>query len=378
MSNKQMSIGKQTTLIGALLAYLIGSGFATGQETMQFFSGWGSVWACMLVGIITFFMMYLAYTAYAYAGRTRGIDDVSGIFKLYAGSIGGKIFEAFAWSFNASCYMFMVSGFGNVLHQQWGIPIAFGSAIAVIISVSTAAAGLNKMIDIIGRIGPVIVGFTIVVGIISAFTYYPQIADGNTAINNGEVNVTRAGANAITAGLSFGGCCLLLVSAMVGRMGTELRDYQFKYTNIILGLASLAFVFGSIIMGLNHIGNIHAASTAAIPNLLLANEIFGAVGGLFAIIILVAVYSTLCPIIWTCVSMFIKDEKSLKYKLTCAVAGTCVYFITLYVPYQTLLNYIMTYFGYSGALVCAVVVARYFTIKAKDKKENVSTSEQVV
>ncbi|MCG7587266.1 hypothetical protein [Photobacterium sp. OFAV2-7] len=378
MGNKTMSIGKQTTFIGALLAYLIGSGFATGQETMQFFSGWGAVWSCMLVGVITFFMMYLAYSAYAYAGRTRGLNDVSGIFKLYAGTAGGKLFEAFAWSFNASCYMFMVSGFGNVLHQQWGIPIAIGSAVAVVISVGTAAAGLNKMIDIIGRIGPVIVGFTIVVGIISAFEYYPLIGAGNAAINNGEVEVTRAGANPVAAGLSFGGCCLLLVSAMVGRMGSELRDYDFKYTNIIMGLASFAFVFGSIVMGLNHIGNIANASTAAIPNLLLANNIFGAIGGAFAVIILVAVYSTLCPIIWTCVSMFIKDEKSMKYKLTCVIAGTAVYFVTLYVPYQTLLNYIMTYFGYSGAIVCGVVVVRYYMLKAKDKKEGITVSEQTV
>lgn len=28
-------------LIGAMFAYLIGSGFASGQETMQYFSGWG-------------------------------------------------------------------------------------------------------------------------------------------------------------------------------------------------------------------------------------------------------------------------------------------------------------------------------------------------
>ncbi|WED27638.1 hypothetical protein L3V77_05225 [Vibrio sp. DW001] len=378
MGNRKMSVGKQTTFIGALLAYLIGSGFATGQETMQFFSGWGSIWACLLVGVITFFMMYLAYGAYAYAGRTRGYDDVSEIFRLYAGSAGGKVFEAFAWSFNASCYMFMVSGFGNVLHQQWGIPIAIGSAIAVIISVITAAAGLNRMIDIIGRIGPVIVGFTIVVGVISAFTYYPLISDGNTAINSGTVEVTRAGANPILAGLSFGGCCLLLVSAMVGRMGSELREYDIKYTHIILSLAAFIFVFGSIVMGLNHIGNIENSVSAAIPNLLLANNIFGAVGGLFAIIILVAVYSTLCPIIWTCVSMFIKDENSLKYKLTCVIVGTAVYFVTLYVPYQTLLNYIMTYFGYSGAIVCGVVVVRYYMIKARDEKENTSESKQLI
>ncbi|WED27641.1 hypothetical protein L3V77_05240 [Vibrio sp. DW001] len=376
MGNQKMSFSKLSNLIGALLAYLIGAGFATGQETVQFFAGWGSVWATLLIGLITFAMMYLAYTAYAYAGRTRGINDVSGIFRLYAGPIVGKLFESFSWTFNACAYVFMVSGFGNVLHQQWGMPIAIGSAIAVIISVGTAAAGLNKIIDIIGKIGPIIMGFTLLIGLISSFHYYPFIAAGNAAINNGEVQVTRAGANVLLSGLSYGGVCLLLVSAMVGRMGAELRDYDFRYTKFILGISAFALPFVNIVMGLNHIGNIKAASLAPIPNLLLANNIFGTVGGLFAIIILVAVYSTLCPIIWTCVSMFIKDEKSLKYKLVCVIAGTSAYLIALFIPYQTLLNYIMTYCGYTGAIVCGVVVVRCHMIKAKDKQKELFDDKQ--
>lgn len=354
-------------LIGALFAYLIGSGFATGQETMQFYSGWGSVWACIIVGVITSVMMYLSYVSYAYVGRTRGIADLAGIYNFYSGKIIGKVFEAFAWMFNASCYVFMISGFGNVLHQQWGLPIAIGAAIAVVISVGTAVLGLNKMVDIIGKIGPVIVVFTLIIGIISAFRYYPLIAEGNAAINSGEVQVTRAGANVLLSGMSYGGCCLLLVSAFVGRMGNDLRDYKFKYTKIILGVGSFGIPLCSVVMGLNHIGNIKEAASAAIPNLLLANNIFGAMGGVFAVIILAAVYSTICPIIWTCVTMFIKDEKSLKYKLTCVIAGISVYFVVLFIPYQTLLNYIMTYFGYAGTMVFLVCVIRYFIIKAKDK-----------
>ncbi|MDB1125761.1 hypothetical protein [Vibrio algarum] len=120
MGNKKMSIGRLATLIGTLFAYLIGAGFASGQETVQFFASWGSVWATLLVGVITFFMMYLAYSAYAYVGRTRSIDDVSGIFEFYSGPIFGRLFEAFAWIFNGCAYVFMVSCFGNVMLQQWG------------------------------------------------------------------------------------------------------------------------------------------------------------------------------------------------------------------------------------------------------------------
>ena len=73
--------------------------------------------------------------------------------------------------------------------------------------------------------------------------------------------------------------------------------------------------------------------------------------------------------LWTCVSTFIKDEKSIKYKLACVIIGVVVYVVCLFVPYQTLVNYIMTYCGYTGIIVCVVCAIRHFTIKAKDKKE---------
>lgn len=125
-------------LIGAMFAYLIGSGFASGQETMQYFSGWGSVWNSLGVAAIALLLSCLAYIAYSYAGRTRGLKDLAGIYDFYAGNVFGKLFQVFAWLFNACCYMFMISGFGNVFHQQWGISIPIGSAIGVVLSVTIA------------------------------------------------------------------------------------------------------------------------------------------------------------------------------------------------------------------------------------------------
>ena len=224
MGNKKIGLGLMLNLIGAMFAYLIGSGFASGQETMQYFSGWGSVWASLGVAAIALLLSCLAYIAYSYAGRTRGLQDLAGIYDFYAGNVFGKLFQVFAWLFNACCYMFMISGFGNVIHQQWGISIPIGSAIGVVLSVTIAVMGLNKIIDIIGKVGPIIVLFTLFIGIVAAFRYYPMIAEGNAAINSGDVDVIRAGSNWVTAGLSFAGCNLLLVSAFVGTIGYNLRE----------------------------------------------------------------------------------------------------------------------------------------------------------
>lgn len=80
MGNKKIGLGLMLNLIGAMFAYLIGSGFASGQETMQYFSGWGSVWTSLGVAVIALLLSCLAYIAYSYAGRTRGLKDLAGIY----------------------------------------------------------------------------------------------------------------------------------------------------------------------------------------------------------------------------------------------------------------------------------------------------------
>ena len=85
MGNKKIGLGLMLNLIGAMFAYLIGSGFASGQETMQYFSSWGSVWTSLGVAVIALLLSCLAYIAYSYAGRTRGLKDLAGIYDFYAG-----------------------------------------------------------------------------------------------------------------------------------------------------------------------------------------------------------------------------------------------------------------------------------------------------
>ena len=92
--------------------------------------------------------------------------------------------------------------------------IAFGSGLAVVISVFTALLGLKKMVDIIGKIGPIIVGFSIILGIISAFWTYPHIPEGCELIQSGAIEVPHAGHSVLLSALAYTGTCTLLPMVM--------------------------------------------------------------------------------------------------------------------------------------------------------------------
>ena len=370
MGKEKMRIGLLASLAGALLAYLIGSGTASGQESMQYFTSWGSVGGTLTVMVINAVVMFCTFMAYTYAGR-HGTSDLAGVCEFYCGKVVGKLFTAFAWIFNTCCFFFMISGFGSTLNQQWGLPLWAGYLIAVALAVGTAVMGLQGIVNIIGKIGPVVVTFLFLLGVIAAFRFFPHIPDGIVLIKSGQVELLQAGANPVLAGLSFGGCSILLVAAYMASIGKKLAAYKKKYTIILCAIGALAITVTVGILGLCHLGNVEQSATAAIPNLLIANDIFGVassiLGPVFAIIILLSIYSTFCPMLWTCVSTIIKDEKSFKYKLTCILSGVGVFIVDLFIPYETLVNVIMTYCGYTGSVVVIVLTIRWIMVSRKDK-----------
>lgn len=370
MGKEKMRIGLLASLAGALLAYLIGSGTASGQESMQYFTSWGSVGGTLTAMVINAVVMFCTFMAYTYAGR-HGTSDLAGVCEFYCGKVVGKLFTAFAWIFNTCCFFFMISGFGSTLNQQWGLPLWAGYLIAVALAVGTAVMGLQGIVNIIGKIGPVVVTFLFLLGVIAAFRFFPHIPDGIVLIKSGQVELLQAGANPVLAGLSFGGCSILLVAAYMASIGKKLAAYKKKYTIILCAIGALAITVTVGILGLCHLGNVEQSATAAIPNLLIANDIFGVassiLGPVFAIIILLSIYSTFCPMLWTCVSTIIKDEKSFKYKLTCILSGVGVFIVDLFIPYETLVNVIMTYCGYTGSVVFIVLTIRWIMVSRKDK-----------
>lgn len=224
------------------------------------------------------------------------------------------------------------------------------------------------MVEIIGKIGPVVVLVSLALGVASAFWTYPHISEGVELMQSGAVHVTRAGHSILLSAFSYTGVCLLIPMAYVASLGNALKEYRFSDTKLIIVAGILSYIVCCVILALNYIGNIAECGISAIPNLVLANRFFTGIGVVFSVIVLLSVYSTMCPILWTCASMIWSDEKSIYYKGFIIICSIVVYFITLYIPYEILLNKIMTYFGYAGAFSGFVIVYRYIVLKLQDKK----------
>ena len=79
--NEKVSISNVVKFAGAFIAFLIGSGFATGQEILQYFTAYG------LKGLLTALVMVLLFiyvgASFIIAGVKGKLSTCRGIFKYY-------------------------------------------------------------------------------------------------------------------------------------------------------------------------------------------------------------------------------------------------------------------------------------------------------
>lgn len=132
-------------IIGIALAFiglLVGAGFATGQEVVQYFTAFGlnGVWGIIIAGVV----MTLAGTVFLQLGSYFHASEHNAVFRKVSHPIVSKmldvavIFTLFAVGF------VMLAGAGSNLAQQFGFPTWVGSTVMMVLVLLTGLLDVNR------------------------------------------------------------------------------------------------------------------------------------------------------------------------------------------------------------------------------------------
>src|SRR5690606_35216067 len=116
-------------------------------------------------------------------------------------------------------YIVMIGGAGATVNQQYGLPVWVGGIAMGILAAGTVIFGLGKIVDVIGKIGPVIVVLTIFLGIAAILRNPSGLATANEVIPN--LHLLKASSNWFYAALSYVGFCMLWLAAFMASLGVE-------------------------------------------------------------------------------------------------------------------------------------------------------------
>ena len=155
-----MSAFKEISKIaGAFVGVIVGAGFASGQEILQFFTSFGvhGLIGCVVAGLTFVFLSMVFRPGPAPAGA------VAQGSRPGPGRHLGMVFDLLITFFLFAITVVMLAGTGSLLQQWLGLPEAWGSVLATIATVLIVCLDVRQVIAFIGAVTPLLVFLTVVV-----------------------------------------------------------------------------------------------------------------------------------------------------------------------------------------------------------------------
>lgn len=347
MSNK-IDFKESMMFAGVYISVVIGSGFATGQEIIQFFSSHG------LMGIFgnIMCMVFMSYSGskLMYVGSRVDKDTADDIFTFLGGKTIGLIFKVFMPIFLISTFVVMIAGAGASLNQYYSIPNLMGSAIMCGIALLSIFIGMEKLLNILGNIGPVIAIVAVFVGVVTLTNNIDGLATSTEAAKSfvASGDIQMSGYTWYLTGLVYTGFNLILAAPFITSAGSRAKDPKSVIWGGIFG--GVIFSIATIALNLGILSDIENIALADIPTLFMAGEISPILGTLFSVMLVAGIYTTAVPLLWSFCNTF-AAEKTKKFNTIAAVGAVVGLVGGSILPFDELVNLIYPASGVLGILI---------------------------
>lgn len=362
MIEKKVSTKRIFVIAGSVIAYYMGSGYATGQEMLQYYAAYGLV--SMISCIFYFFFFWYLNQNFIYAGHIGEYDHgMSQICKYFCGKYIGTFYDYFASFFCYLCFIVMCAGGGAVLNQQYGLPTWVGAAIIAVTSLLSTISGLSNLINIIGKMGPVLIVLCLGGAILGIIYGDMGISEGSRIVK--DLDVMKAAPTWWQAIINNVGFAIMWMIGFFGGMGKEEPEYKNAKYGTIIGLAVISVAFA--VVTLSELANIELVWDSQIPLLKIIANISNTAATIYAIVAFLGVYTTACPLLWTGVSRISKEETS-KYKIFVIIGAVAGLLIATLLPFNKLVNIVYVVNGYVGFIFFAFVVFKNIRLKREKNK----------
>lgn len=349
---KKSSFGAMIGVAGTYLAFAIGSGFASGQEILQYFTAYG---AMGFAALIAFFVIGSAMDVeFIVVGQREQFEGKGDVYVYYAhNKILGRCFDFFANLFSYLCYMVMCAGAGAALNQYYGLPVWVGIVLIAALSGITVIMGLHKVTNIIGKIGPALIIIIILVSISNIFMGNHSVSEGIALTQ--ELDILKAADSWYMSVLNYAGFGIMYVVVFLPFYGKELPSAKVAGCGQLLGVGLFCVTVLIVMMAM--FSNIEVIAEAQVPILALATNLSSVFGAVFAIIIMFGIYSSAVPLLYGPAIRFV-DEKTTWGKVIMLVLAAFGAIIPLFLPYANLMNIIYTANGYIGVIFIILVAVK--------------------
>lgn len=362
--NKSISLKNIVLIAGTMCAYWIGAGFSTGQEVVQYFAihGIKGIVSILFFAIITGVSLYFVCST----GQREQFANPYDIFEYYGGKWIGKFY---IWLSTIAIYtsLFVIlAGGGASLNQYYGVPTFIGLVLIAFFAWLTAVLGLQKLIDILGVIGPLKVLFVLVLGVygIVSLVNHPGITSEANAL------ISTAGFKSVSpnwawSALLYAFLCTFNIVPLLSACGATAKSPKEAGISAVVGTVTFAVTLA--ILAFTELVNYKLFMGKQVPTLVIADRISPVFSMLFMFMIIIAVYSVVASHLLITTRKFAVD-KTKKFNILATVLIIVATVTDLFISFTTLVNILFPIIGYAAiAFICLIV---YKEIKIKLQAKN--------
>lgn len=354
-----MSLKNTYKIALSFVGLLVGAGFATGQEVIQYFGSFGlsALWGALLAGVL----MTIAGAVILQLGSYFLAQEHRMVFRNLAHPIVSKFLD-FGVTFTLFAVGFvMLAGAGSNLEQQFGWPAWVGSLIMLILVMVTGLMDVDRVSSIISTVTPLII-----VAVLFAFGY----TIFNLPESMAEMGQLAQGAESPISpwwlsALNYTGLALLLGLSMALVIGGDNSKPREAGVGGLFG----GFIYVTMLMMATFVllANFDVVGDSSVPMLSLIDHINHPLSYVMAVIIFIMIYNT-------CIGMFYALGRRLtanhRDKYRPVFLGVClVGFGVSFFGFESLMANVYPIIGWVGLLTIAVLVAWWIKSRVRIQRE---------
>lgn len=355
-------MGKTLKVALALVGLLVGAGFASGQETIQYFLAfgyWGIVGA-VVAGLIIIFVG----SAIFQLGSYYLADDHSAVFNNVSRPLVSKYMDVATMFTLFSIGFVMIAGAGSNLEQQFGFPTWVGAAIMTVVLMLSGFLDVDRITDVISFLTPLLIVCVIGAFIVTIVNMPENIAGLNDlAMQN--VNASGTFDNWFITAVNYATLVIIMgVSMMLVIAGSQLNPREAGMGGLLGGIIFSVMLLILVFVLFFNMENIAGAD---LPLLMVFDNMHPAVGTAVSIVIYMMIYNT-------AIGMFYAMARRLTHKhpqrfrpvfFTVVAIGFGLSFI----GFADLVGWVYPLLGYLGLILTVVMGVAWIRDRSKIQDE---------
>ena len=355
-----MGLNKEAVKIGfAYVGIVVGAGFSTGQEVMQFFTPYG-LWSYIGVLISGLILGFIGRQV-AKIGTAFEATNHESTLKYLFGEKFSKIFDYILVFFLFGIAVTMIAGSGSTFQESFGIPTWLGALIMTIVIYLTLLLDFNKIVSALGIVTPFLIIMVILIAVYYLFAGSVPLNEVNSTVDKTSVFW------GIVRGLMYGGLAFAVGFSTVVAIGGDASKRKISGGGATFGGVIYTILLALINFALQ--SEYPKIKDVEIPTLTLANAIHPWIGLVLTVIMLTVMYNTILGLCYSFAARF-TEPYSKNYHIFIIIMMIAA-FILSFVGFADLINFLYNIMGVVGLFIVVAVLIKYY-VRKSDNKDHIA------